>query len=101
LNAFRAYQAAGFDSVQRFATVGTGSGTDVLAALDTFPKLASVALTDLHAEVVKVAKLNVLSATKGAKKSVRTTAEQTVARAGDLLWPLKGEKQFDLIYESV
>ncbi|KFY93014.1 hypothetical protein V500_03958 [Pseudogymnoascus sp. VKM F-4518 (FW-2643)] len=101
LNAFRAYQSGGFNTVRRFATVGTGSGTDVIAALDTFPALDSVALTDMHDEVVNIAKLNVLSATERSEWSIRDIAQRSVARAGDLLLPLRGEEQFDLIYENL
>lgn len=99
LNAFKAYQSGGFGNVHRFATIGTGSGTDVVAALDTFLELSGVAMTDMHEEVVKTAKSNVLSATEKSSGSVRGVALQATARAGDLLLPLKGEEPFDLIYE--
>jgi len=101
LNAFRAYQEGNFDVVKHFATVGTGSGTDVIAALDIFPSLASVTLTDMHEEVVRVAKSNVLAATEKAGQKTWSIAQRTVARSGDLLLPLRGEKQFDLIYENL
>ena len=58
-------------------------------------------MTDIHDEVVKIAKTNVLSATKKAKDSVKGVAERAVAEAGDLLLPLENEEPFDLIYESV
>ena len=85
--------------MERFATVGTGSGTDVIAALDTFPQLSGVAMTDLHDAVVKAAKSNVLSATEKADDRVRGVAVGAFAKAGDVLLPLKGQKPFDLIYE--
>ena len=72
LNAFKAYEWGGFGSVQRFVTIGTGCGTDVIAALDTFPDLKDVSLRDIHEDVVKVVKRNVLSATgKGKRFSKR------------------------------
>jgi hypothetical protein len=58
-------------------------------------------MTDLHDEVVKAAKSNVLSATEKADDRVRGIAVGTVAGVGDVLLPLKGQKPFDLIYESV
>ena len=58
-------------------------------------------MTDIHEDVVKIAKNNVLSATEKAKDSVKGVAERAVAEAGDLLLPLENEKPFDLIYESV
>lgn len=61
----------------------------------------SVAMTDLHDEVVQAAKSNVLSATEKADDRVRDVAMGAVARSGDILLPLKDEEPFDLIYESV
>ena len=58
-------------------------------------------MTDIHEEVVKTAKSNVLSATEKAKDSLRGVAERAAAKAGDLLLPLENEEPFDLIYESV
>ena len=87
--------------VKRFATVGTGSGTDVIVALDVFPELEAVALTDLHEDVVATAKSNALGATEKSEDSIRNIAETAVARAGDVLIPLKGEKPYDLIYENL
>ena len=58
-------------------------------------------MTDIHEEVVKIAKNNVLSATEKAKDTVKDVAERAVAEAGDLLLPLENEEPFDLIYESV
>ncbi|MCJ1247109.1 hypothetical protein MMC30_004320 [Trapelia coarctata] len=101
LNSFRAYQCGELGVVKRFATCGTGSGTDVIAALDTFPQLSGVAMTDLHNAVVKAAKSNVLSATEKADERVRTVAREAVAVAGDVLLPLKGQESFDVIYENL
>ena len=99
LNAFQAFQSGHLGTVHRFATVGTGSGIDVVVALETFPQLTEVAMTDMHNEVVNVAKTNVLSATEKADDEVRTVALAAVAKAGDVLLPLKGHGVFDLIYE--
>lgn len=58
-------------------------------------------MTDMHEEVIKTAKSNILSATEKAQGSIRRVALQAAAKAGDLLLPLEGEEPFDLIYESV
>ncbi|KAF2009734.1 hypothetical protein BU24DRAFT_358557 [Aaosphaeria arxii CBS 175.79] len=100
-NAFRAYQHGDLGQVKRFATIGTGSGTDVIAALDIFPQIEAVALTDLHEDVVAAAKSNVLASTEKSDDAIRAVASTAVARAGDVLVPLKGEKPFDLIYENL
>jgi hypothetical protein len=73
----------------------------VIAALDIFPQLVGVAMTDLHDEVVQVARSNVLSATEKADVRVREVAMKTIARSGDVLLPLKNQERFDLIYELV
>lgn len=87
--------------MKRFATCGTGSRTDVIAALDTFPQLSGVAMTGLHDGVFKAAKSNVLSATGKADERVRGAALEAVAVAGDIQLPLKDQEPFDLIYELV
>ncbi|KAK2757996.1 hypothetical protein FQN54_004402 [Arachnomyces sp. PD_36] len=99
-NSFQAYQRGQLGKVQRFATIGTGSGTDMIAALETFPDLEYGAMTDLHQSVVNAAKRNVLAATD---KSIsrRSVAKSIYASAGDLLVPLRGQEAFDLIYEYV
>ena len=58
-------------------------------------------MTDMHEEVTKTAKSNLLAATEKAPDPIRHVALQAAAKAGDLLLPLKGEEPFDLIYESV
>lgn len=98
-NAFRAFQNGELGRVERFATIGTGSGTDVIAALDIFPDIKVVAMTDLHDDVVAAAKANVLASTEKADDEIQAVAVSAIARAGDVLVPLKGEKPFDLIYE--
>ena len=101
LNAFIAHQSEGFGQVRRFASVGAGSGTDAIAALDIFSDLSGLAMTDIHEEVVMTAKANLLSATEKARHPVRALAERAVAKVGELVLPLYGEEPFDLIYESV
>ncbi|KAH7024722.1 uncharacterized protein B0I36DRAFT_295397 [Microdochium trichocladiopsis] len=100
-NAFQAFQQGQLGKVERFATIGTGSGTDVVAALETFPQLKFAAMTDLHQSVVDVAKHNVVSATQGSAPVVRRVAERIFAADGDLLQPLEGQAAFDLIYENL
>ena len=56
-------------------------------------------MTDIHKEVVEVAKSNLLSATEKSKDSVRHIAVRALAEAGDLLLPFQKEASFDLIYE--
>jgi methylase of polypeptide subunit release factors len=99
LNAFQAYKSGNYSIVRRFATIGTGSGTDAIAALDLFPQLSAIAMTDMHDEVVETAKINLLSATQKTDKAVRSIAKCAIAKVGDLMLPLKGESSFDLIYE--
>ena len=102
LHAFRAYQSGGFGQVRRCATVGTGSGTEAIAALDTFFELTGLAMTDIYEEAVMTAKANILSATEKTRHPpLRCLAEGATARAGNLVLPLTGEEPFDLIYESV
>ena len=101
LNAFIAFEAAQYSEVRKFATVGTGSGTDAIAALEIFPRLSKIAMTDLHDEVVKIARLNLLSAVEKADDKIRDVALGAVARSGDILAPLRDQGSFDLIYELV
>ncbi len=60
-----------------------------------------MAITDIHEEVVKTAKWNLLSATEKGNDSIRCVAKRAAAKAGDLLLPLEDQEPFDLIYESV
>jgi len=98
-NSFQAFQQGNLGTVRRFATIGTGSGTDVVAALETFPGLEGIAMTDLHDSVVNTAKENVLSATEKSEDIIRNVARCLYAAAGDITVPLKGQDPFDLIYE--
>ncbi|KAE8133790.1 hypothetical protein BDV38DRAFT_274004 [Aspergillus pseudotamarii] len=99
-NSFQAYQRGQLGKVQRFATIGTGSGTDMIAALETFPDLEFGAMTDLHTSVVSAAKRNVLNATDN-YAPCRAVAKGIYAAAGDLLLPLRDQEAFDLIYENL
>lgn len=60
-----------------------------------------MAITDIHEEVVKTAKSNLLSATEKGNDSIRCVAERAAAKVGDLLLPLEDEEPFDIIYELV
>ena len=101
LSAFTIFQSSQFTKVRRLATIGTGSGTDVIAAVEIFPELSYVAMTDLHSDVLEHARNNVLSAVEKANSQVRNVGTGLITRAGDVLSPLKGEQPFDLIYEYV
>jgi hypothetical protein len=100
-NSFQAFQNGNLGKTRRFATIGTGSGTDVIAALETFPELEFAAMTDLHEAVVDTAKRNVLNATEKSDDRIRDVAKQLFTAAGDVVVPLKGQEPFDLIYECV
>jgi methylase of polypeptide subunit release factors len=83
--------------VRRFATIGTGSGLDAIAALDLF-NLEGLAITDLHPAVVQAATCNIKAASAGCGVLAKTV-ESLIARPGDLLDPLRDQiGQFDLIY---
>ncbi|PYI32702.1 hypothetical protein BP00DRAFT_393982 [Aspergillus indologenus CBS 114.80] len=100
--AFRSFQIAGYSPVRRFATIGTGSGTDAVGALEVFfPELASVTMTDLSPEVVAIAKMNLISAVHDSRKTIQTVALEATALTGYCLESLKGQPVFDLIYENL
>ncbi|KAF7592446.1 hypothetical protein BBP40_000227 [Aspergillus hancockii] len=99
-NSFQAYQRGQLGKVRRFATIGTGSGTDMIAALETFSDLEFGAMTDLHQSVVNAAKRNVMDATED-YAPCHTVAKSIYASAGDLLLPLRDQEAFDLIYENL
>ncbi|RAH70058.1 uncharacterized protein BO66DRAFT_323337 [Aspergillus aculeatinus CBS 121060] len=100
--AFRSFQLAGYSPVRRFATIGTGSGTDAVGALEVFfPELTSITMTDLSPEVVATAKLNLISAVHDARKTIQAVALEATALTGYCLEPLKGQQVFDLIYENL
>ena len=79
-----------------FCSIGTGSGTDALAAIETFAP-ATVALTDLYAAVVDAAVVNVKR--NLTDKSART---QVLSATGDLAEPLvELQTKFDVLYENL
>lgn len=83
-------------SVDRFATIGTGTGLDALAAIEVFG-CKDVAITDLHHDVVETAAQNVIQNLQDHLMPV-----SLFARAGDLLTPLhQTHSGFDLIYENL
>ncbi|PWY84751.1 hypothetical protein BO70DRAFT_334613 [Aspergillus heteromorphus CBS 117.55] len=98
---FKVLQAANYGPVRRFATIGTGSGTDAIAALDLFPQLRRIVMTDLHEEVVAQAQMNLKSAVDRADDRVRDVARDAVGLTGHSLVPLRGQMPFDLIYENL
>jgi hypothetical protein len=78
-----------------FCSIGTGSGLDVLAAVELLGA-GRVGLTDVHAEVVAVAAGNV-------RRNVRPEHPLAVeAGAGDLLEPLRRfGSRYEVIYENL
>lgn len=78
-----------------FASIGTGSGVDALAAIELLGAEV-VGITDLFDDVVAAAVRNV-------RRNVRAEATVTLhAGAGDLLAPLSGAGvKFDVIYENL
>jgi methylase of polypeptide subunit release factors len=94
--AFRAYRERhGLTEVNSFCTIGTGSGTDALAAIEILAP-ANATLTDLHPDVVKLAVGNVQ------RNLAAEEATRVEGFAGDLATPLLNQKTaFDLIYENL
>ncbi|MDR1304413.1 MAG: hypothetical protein LBK76_04230 [Verrucomicrobiales bacterium] len=78
-----------------FCSIGTGSGLDVLAAIELL-EAERVGLTDVHAEVVLTAAGNV-------RRNVRPALPLTVeAGHGDLLEPLRRYgSRYEVIYENL
>jgi methylase of polypeptide subunit release factors len=81
--------------VKEFCTIGTGTGTDALAAMEIF-RPRKMVVTDLHPSVVNQAVENIRSNLLHAEEVV------VVGETGDLCSPLieLGYK-FDLIYENL
>ncbi|NYH77339.1 methylase of polypeptide subunit release factors [Actinopolyspora biskrensis] len=96
LPALRSYAAVhGESSVDTFATIGTGAGTDVLAAIETLnPSTALV--TDLHEEVVEHAVDNIR---RNVPDSSMHTVEGYVGHLGEPLTAHSGT--IDLLYENL
>ncbi|MDR1854410.1 MAG: hypothetical protein LBR05_05830 [Azoarcus sp.] len=78
----------------RFCSIGTGTGLDALAAIETLAP-ATVAVTDVHEDVVAAARANIL-------RNLRQPDSIALhAGFGDLLEPLDPALRFDLIYENL
>jgi methylase of polypeptide subunit release factors len=94
--AFRALRALrGGAPIPSFCSIGTGSGLDVLAAIEVLGA-TRVAFTDLHEDVVATAVENVRwNHTGGAPLAIE-------AGVGDLLEPLRARgAHYDVIYENL
>jgi len=94
--AFKVFaQQRGKTPVESFCSIGTGSGLDVLAAVEILGA-KRVGLTDLHEEVVATAADNV------ARNHLPSHPLVIEAGFGDLLAPLRPFKaRYDLIYENL
>lgn len=81
--------------VKEFCTIGTGTGTDALAAMEIF-RPEKMVVTDLHPSVVNQAVENIRN------NLLRAEEVEVVGETGDLCSPLieMGHK-FDLIYENL
>ena len=96
--AFMAIKQMGIGSstVDRFGTIGTGTGLDALAAIEVFG-CSDVVITDLHQDVVKAAAENVIKNLQDDAAPVKI-----LSLTGDLLEPLNQTRGgFDLIYENL
>lgn len=92
--AFLALSQSGV-TVNDFCTIGTGAGLDALAAIEIFGA-RNVIVTDLHDQVVQLARKNIVANTLPEHKIT------VFSGAGDLLDPIQGEHlQIDLLYENL
>lgn len=82
--AFLALAQTGIE-VQDFCTIGTGAGLDALAAIEIL-NARNIIITDLHDDVVSLARENIIQNTK---QNHRVTV---FAGIGDLLSPLRQHK---------
>ena len=94
--AFKVYhQQRGGGAVDSFCSIGTGSGLDVLAAVEIL-QAGRVGLTDVHAEVVNTAVANIAN---NHNAGIPLTIE---AGYGDLLKPLRSYgTRYAVIYENL
>jgi len=78
-----------------FASIGTGTGLDALAAIETLG-VARVGITDVHDDVVRTATANIVG-------NLRAPGSVAIESGfGDLLSPLAHLKpRYDLIYENL
>jgi hypothetical protein len=94
--AFRLFrQQRGGAAIESFCSIGTGSGLDVLSAIELLDA-TRVGLTDVHEDVVATASDNV-------RRNLRPQRDVTIeAGFGDLLSPLAPyNSRYDLIYENL
>ncbi|WP_420135137.1 hypothetical protein [Rhodopseudomonas sp.] len=93
--AFRVLAAGRASRPHAFASIGTGSGIDALAAIEILGAEV-VGITDLFDEVVAAAARNV-------RRNIRAGTDVALhAAAGDLLTPLAPSRvKFDVIYENL
>lgn len=94
--AFKRYRKKlGSKKIESFCSIGTGSGLDVLSAIEVF-NVRKVGLTDVHKDVVGTAVDNII------QNKVDSDSLVVEAGHGDLLSPLKkfGSK-YDVIYENL
>ena len=78
-----------------FASIGTGTGLDALAAVETLGS-TRVGITDVHDDVVRTATANIVSNLRDPR------AVAIESGFGDLLAPLSGgQRRYDLIYENL
>jgi hypothetical protein len=94
--AFKLYRRQNGDApVGSFCSIGTGSGLDVLAAVEILGA-SRVGLTDVHADVVSTAADNV------ARNHLASHSLVIESGYGDLLEPLRTYKaRYDVIYENL
>lgn len=82
-------------AIPSFCSIGTGSGLDVLAAIELLGA-ENIGFTDLQQEVVETAARNI-------KNNLQKKEKVSAAYgAGDLLSPLSGQQpRYDIIYENL
>jgi hypothetical protein len=92
---FKVYRQRRGSDIESFCSIGTGSGLDVLSAIEILGA-TRVGLTDVHDEVVEAAVANVVRN----QLSTHTVAIQS--GFGDLLTPLLPyAAHYDVIYENL
>lgn len=93
--AFKLIRKQHGNSIPSFCSIGTGSGLDVLAAIELLGA-SKVGFTDLQPEVVETAARNIRNNLRPRKTVVFEYG------AGDLLSPLRGRQpRYDVIYENL
>jgi methylase of polypeptide subunit release factors len=94
--AFKVYRRQrGGAAIESFCSIGTGSGLDVLSAIEVLGA-SRVGLTDVHEDVVAAAVANV------ARNQRTTDSVEIQSGFGDLLTPLRTYgARYDVIYENL